>query len=309
MKLLDTSAKGVYIIAVTPFTEQGELDLASVPTLIDFYLDAGADGITILGVLGEAPKLTADESRRFVKQVIDSVAGRVPVIVGVSSAGLAALGELARSSMAAGAAGVMVAPVPSVRTDDQIFDYFKQVAETLGDIPFVLQDHPQSTGVQMSTSVILRILKAAPSCVMVKHEEFPGLAKLSALRAASERGEINRVSILGGNGGLFLPEELERGADGAMTGFAFPEMMIGVYRAHAAGKAARARDLFDAYLPIARYEQQPGIGLAIRKHILARRGAIASAALRKPGPKLSASDLAEIDVMLERQSQRLKDLG
>ncbi len=309
MKLLDTSAKGVYIIAVTPFTEQGELDLASVPTLIDFYLDAGADGITILGVLGEAPKLTADESRRFVKQVIDSVAGRVPVIVGVSSAGLAALGELARSSMAAGAAGVMVAPVPSVRTDDQIFDYFKQVAETLGDIPFVLQDHPQSTGVQMSTSVILRILKATPSCVMVKHEEFPGLAKLSALRAAGERGEINRVSILSGNGGLFLPEELERGADGAMTGFAFPEMMIGVYRAHAAGNAARARDLFDAYLPIARYEQQPGIGLAIRKHILARRGAIASAALRKPGPKLSASDLAEIDVMLERQSQRLKDLG
>jgi len=309
MKLLDTSAKGVFIIAVTPFTEQGELDLASVPTLIDFYLDAGADGITILGVLGEAPKLTADESRRFVKQVIDSVACRVPVIVGVSSAGLAALGELARSSMAAGAAGVMVAPVPSVRTDDQIFDYFKQVAETLGDIPFVLQDHPQSTGVQMSTSVILRILKATPSCVMVKHEEVPGLAKLSALRAAGERGEINRVSILGGNGGLFLPEELERGADGAMTGFAFPEMMIGVYRAHAAGNAARARDLFDAYLPIARYEQQPGIGLAIRKHILARRGAIASAALRKPGPKLSASDLAEIDVMLERQSQRLKDLG
>ena len=309
MKLLDTSAKGVYIIAVTPFTEQGELDLASVPTLIDFYLDAGADGITILGVLGEAPKLTADESRRFVKQVIDSVAGRVPVIVGVSSPGLAALGELARSSMAAGAAGVMVAPVPSVRTDDQIFDYFKQVAEILGDIPFVLQDHPQSTGVQMSTSVILRILKATPNCVMVKHEEFPGLAKLSALRAAGERGEINRVSILGGNGGLFLPEELERGADGAMTGFAFPEMMIGVYRAHVAGNAARARDLFDAYLPIARYEQQPGIGLAIRKHILARRGAIASAALRKPGPKLSAADLAEIDVMLERQSQRLKDLG
>jgi len=309
MKLLDTSAKGVYIIAVTPFTEQGELDLASVPTLIDFYLDAGADGITILGVLGEAPKLTADESRRFVKQVIDSVAGRVPVIVGVSSPGLAALGELARSSMAAGAAGVMVAPVPSVRTDDQIFDYFKQVAEILGDIPFVLQDHPQSTGVQMSTSVILRILKATSSCVMVKHEEFPGLAKLSALRAAGERGEINRVSILGGNGGLFLPEELERGADGAMTGFAFPEMMIGVYRAHVAGNAARARDLFDAYLPIARYEQQPGIGLAIRKHILARRGAIASAALRKPGPKLSAADLAEIDVMLERQSQRLKDLG
>jgi 4-hydroxy-tetrahydrodipicolinate synthase len=237
--------------------------------------------------------------------VLARVAGKVPVVVGVSSSGFAAMGELAHDVMQAGAAGVMVAPVPSVRTDEQLVDYFKQVAETLGSIPFVLQDHPQSTGVQMSVPAILRILQAVPTCVMVKHEDWPGLAKLSALRAAPGR----RVSILGGNGGLFLPEELARGADGVMTGFAFPEMMVEVCRLHAAGDNERMRDVFDAYLPLARYEQQPGFGLAVRKHILARRGAIASAALRKPGPRLTATDMKEIDLLIARQESRLKALA
>jgi 4-hydroxy-tetrahydrodipicolinate synthase len=162
----------------------------------------------------------------------------------------------------------------------------------------------------MSTPVILRILKNAPTCVMLKHEDCPGLAKLSSIRAASERGEVRRVSILTGNGGgLFLPEELTRGADGAMTGFAYPEMMVDVCRAHAAGDIEKAHDIFDAYLPLARYEQQAGIGLAVRKHILAERGVIASAAVRKPGPKLSAADIADIARLTSRQTRRLAELA
>jgi 4-hydroxy-tetrahydrodipicolinate synthase len=308
MPLLNETARGVYVIAVTPFTDDGALDLASVPTLVDFYLEAGADGLTLLGVLGEAPKLTADESLQFVRAVTAAVAARVPIIVGVSSPGLAALGQLAREAMAAGAAGVMVAPPHTLRTDDQIVDYFRLVGDVLGDIPFALQDHPQSTGVQMSLPVLLRILKEVPNCVMVKHEDWPGLNKIAGLRAASARGEVRRVSILGGNGALFLPEELERGSDGAMTGFAYPEMMVGVCRAHQEGALREMCDLFDAYLPLARYEQQPGIGLALRKHILAQRGAIASAALRQPGPKLSAADVADVARLTERQTQRLKEL-
>jgi 4-hydroxy-tetrahydrodipicolinate synthase len=205
---------------------------------------------------------------------------------------------------------VMVAPPSTVRTDDQIVAYFDMVNETLGkDVPWVLQDHPVSTGVQMSTAVILRILKSSPTCVMLKHEDCPGLAKLSAIRAASERGDLNRISILTGNGGgLFLPEELTRGADGAMTGFAWPEMMVDVCRAHAAGDIEKAHDIFDAYLPLARYEQQAGIGLAVRKHILAERGVIASAAIRKPGPKLSALDIADISRLTARQTRRLAEI-
>lgn len=308
---LDRSAKGVYLITVTPFLDSGELDLDSTDRMVDFYLERGATGLTILGIMGEATKLTAEESRSFVRRVLARVAGRVPVVVGASAPGFAPMRELTRSVMDMGASGVMVAPASTLRTDDQILAYFEMVAETVGaDVPWVLQDHPVSTGVQMATGVVLRILKSAANCVMLKHEDCPGLGKLSALRAASERGEVARPSILAGNGGgLFLPEELGRGADGAMTGFAYPEMMVGVCAAHAAGDAERAHDLFDAYLPLARYEQQAGIGLAVRKHLMVQRGAIASAMVRKPGPRLSAADMADIDRLVRRQQQRLRELG
>ncbi len=219
--------------------------------------------------------------------------------------------ELTEDVMALGAAGVMVAPPSSLRSDEQIVGYFQLVAETLGPrVPWVLQDHPVSTGVQMATAVIRRIVDSVPSCVMLKHEDCPGLAKLSALREASDKGELRRVSILTGNGGgLFLPEELSRGADGAMTGFAYPEMMVEVCRAHARGDVERAHDVFDAYLPLARYEQQPGIGLAVRKQIMCDRGVIASAAVRRPGPKLSAADLADLARLTERQQRRLAQLA
>lgn len=309
--LLDRNAQGVYLIAVTPFTDSGVLDLASTDRMVDFCLEKGVTGLTVLGIMGEAPKLTMEESRTFVRQVLARVKGRVPVVVGASAPGFAPMRELTESVMALGAAGVMVAPPSTLRTDDQITAYFDMVNETLGpDVPWVLQDHPVATGVQMSTGVILKILKNSPTCVMLKHEDCPGLAKLSAIRAASDKGELKRISILTGNGGgLFLPEELTRGADGAMTGFAYPEMMVDVCATHARGEVERAHDLFDAYLPLARYEQQANIGLAVRKHILAQRGVIASAAVRKPGPRLSAQDIADIDRLIARQDRRLAELG
>jgi len=309
MALLNESATGVFIIAVTPFTENGDLDLASTDRMVDFYLERGVTGITVLGVMGEAPKLTAEESRSFVRRVLARVGGRIPTVVGVSSPGLAPMRELANAVMDDGAAGVMVAPPGHLRTDDQIFGYYVSVAEALGDAPFVLQDYPLTTNVQIAPAVLNRIIKDLSTCVMVKHEDWPGLAKISALRAASDKGEVRRVSILTGNGGLFLPEEMGRGADGAMTGFAFPEMMVGVVEAYTRGDAERAHDVFDAYLPYARYEQQPGIGLAVRKHVLAKRGAIGSAALRKPGGALSAAEIAEVERLLARQEKRLKEFG
>jgi len=310
LNTLNETAQGVYLITVTPFKDNGELDLPSTDRMVDFCLERGVTGLTILGIMGEATKLTAEESRLFVRQVLARVQGKVPVVVGASAPGFAPMGELTKSVMDMGAAGVMVAPPPTVRTDDQITNYFEMVNETLGsDVPWVLQDHPVSTTVQMSTAVVLKILKNSPRCVMLKHEDWPGLAKLSAICAAMQKGELRKISILTGNGGgLFLPEELVRGANGAMTGFAYPEMMVDVCAAYAAGNVERAFDIFDAYLPLAKYEQQGGIGLAVRKHILAERGAIASAAIRKPGPKLSALDIADIKRLTARQEQKLSAL-
>ena len=310
MSTFNASATGVYLITVTPFKDNGDLDLASTDKMVDFCLESGVTGLTILGIMGEATKLTAEESRLYVRQVLNRVQGKVPVVVGASAPGFAPMSELTKSVMDMGADGVMVAPPPSVRTDDQICGYFDMVNETLGpDVPWVLQDHPVSTTVQMSTSVVLKILKNSPRCVMLKHEDWPGLGKLTAICQAMEKGELKKTSILTGNGGgLFLPEELVRGANGAMTGFAYPEMMVDVCSAYTAGDVERAFDIFDAYLPLAKYEQQQGIGLAVRKHIFAQRGVIASAAIRKPGPKLTALDIADIERLTRRQEQKLRAL-
>ena len=258
-------------------------------------------------MMGEAPKLTMEESRRFVARVLARVAGRVPVIAGVSAPGFAQMRALSDTLMQDGVSGVMVAPPGHLRADNEIFNYYATVAETLGDTPFVLQDYPLSTGVRITPEVIGHIVDAIPTCVMLKHEDWPGLSKISALRHASDKGQ-RRISILTGNGGLFLPEELDRGADGAMTGFAYPEMMVDVCHAFKDGDKNHAHDLFDAYLPLVRYEQQPGLGLAVRKHTLARRRAIASPALRRPGPSLSEAAMAEIDYLVVRQDRRLAEI-
>ncbi len=304
--MLDETAKGVFTIAATPFTPDGALDLDSVDRMTDFYAEKGATGLTILGIMGEAGKLSAAESEAVIRRVTARTG--LPVIVGVSAPGLAPMQALAATAMEAGAAGVMIAPPHTLETDDQITGYYRNVAEALGDTPWVLQDFPLVTKVVVPVKVILQIVADCPTCVMLKHEDWPGLEKISALRRASEGG-ARRISILCGNGGQFLLEEMIRGADGAMTGFAFPEMMAGVVAAMNAGDETRARDLFDAYLPLVRYESQPGLGLAIRKHILAKRGAIAHATVRKPGPGLSQAAVHEIETLIARQEARLQALG
>lgn len=300
-----TEAKGVYAIATTPFHDDGTVDFNSIDRLTDFYQESGCTGVTILGIMGEAPKLEPDESRAIIRRVLDRA--KIPVIVGVSAPGFAAMRSLARDAMDMGAAGVMIAPTPSLRTDDQITGYFAQAIEAVGsDVPWVLQDYPLTLTVVMSPGVVARIINDHPSCLMLKHEDWPGLEKISRLRAMEAKGDLRKVSILCGNGGLFLDFEPERGADGAMTGYGFPDMLTELISLSAAGKRDEAHDLFDAHLPLIRYEQQLGIGLAVRKHVLKRRGVIASDAQRKPAQMLTATARAEVDYLLSRLARHDK---
>lgn len=298
-----TDSKGVYAIATTPFLPDGSIDMVSLDRLTDFYQESGCSGITILGIMGEAPKLEPEESRAIIKQVVGR--SKIPVIVGVSAPGFAAMRSLSRSAMDMGAAGVMIAPTPSLRTDEQIVNYFGQAVEAVGeDVPWVLQDYPLTLSVVMSVGVVAKIIANHPSCLMLKHEDWPGLEKISKLRALQKTGELRPFSILCGNGGMFLDFEPERGADGAMTGYGFPDMLAELVDLFAQGKREEAHDLFDVHLPLIRYEQQLGIGLAVRKHVLMRRGVITSDAQRKPGLALSATARAEVDYLLERLGRR-----
>src|SRR5262249_1612718 len=158
----------------------------------------GVAGITVLGMMGEAPKLTYEESVALTRQVVQR--SRLPVVVGVSAGGFATMGQLAKAVMNAGAAGVMIAPLPTLKTADQIAAYYSNAVEAIGgDVPFVIQDYPYSTGVVLAPSVIRRMVEENPSCVMLKHEDWPGLDKITAVRRFIAAGSMRPISILCGN--------------------------------------------------------------------------------------------------------------
>jgi 4-hydroxy-tetrahydrodipicolinate synthase len=295
---------GSVIIAQTPFDDRGAVDFASIDSLTEFYLGHGANGFVVLGVSGEGGKLTSQEaldvSSRFIKR-----SGKNPVIVGVSNPSTAQLQLLAKEAMDRGASGVMIAPPAGIKTEEELFKYFGTVFDMIGDVPVVLQDFPGSTGVWMSVTAILRLIKSFPQIKVVKEEDVPSLEKISQLRAGQDR----RVQIMTGNNGLYLPYEMARGIDGPMAGFSHPEMLSGVYRLYVKGEMDAAHDLFDIYLPLLDYEAQGFWGVAARKEVMRRRGAIRHATMRRPGPSLSGQHLAEIDLLLRRLDRSLAGAG
>ncbi len=284
---------GVYNIMATPFDDSGEVDLPSLGSLTKFQLARGVVGLTILGNLGEVRYLTDREREQVVDTTVSLVAGKVPVIVGMGFSGAHATIHHARVAAKAGAAGLMVAPPVGVRGQEAIVDHYARVGGATS-LPIVIYDEPLSSGVVMPPATLARIVEAVPTATVIKLEDPPTPAKLTLIR----KFVGDRAQIFGGLGGAFFLEELTRGADGTMTGFAFTEILVGIYQQFAAGKGAKARAIFDRYLPLIRYEAQPGIGLALRKEILRRRGAIRTSVLRPPAQPLDKETLAELEATL-----------
>ena len=195
-RLISEESRGVFVIMATPFADDGALDLESADRLVEFCLEEGVHGFTLLGVMGEAPKLSLEEQAAFTNHVLKRIDGRVPVIVGVSNPGMDNLEALSKSAMDAGAGGVMIAGMPGLKTDEQVETYFQAVGDRLGDkIPICLQDYPPTTTVFISVPVVNRLIGKLPQLKMFKHEDCPGHRKLTRLREAPEDG-VRRVSIL-----------------------------------------------------------------------------------------------------------------
>lgn len=287
---------GVFTVVPTPFTSDGGLDLASLERLISFLIDCEVTGLLLLGVLGEAPKLLPDERRAVVETAL-AAAGDRPVVVGATHPSTAGTRALAAVAERAGAAAVLVAPprLDRATPDAVLVDYFREVGAATS-LEIVLQDHPASSGVTLPAELVARITNEVPQVRSVKLEDPPTALKVERVLALASPG----VKIYGGLGGVFLLEELGRGASGTMTGFAFPELLLDVYRAHAAGDEAAAADAFARALPLVRFEFQEAIGLAIRKRIYNLRGAIENDRVRAPSLELDTGTARELDRLLER---------
>jgi 4-hydroxy-tetrahydrodipicolinate synthase len=285
--------QGVWNIVPTPFRDDASLDEGSIPTLVDFVIGTGVDGMTVLGVMGEVGRLSDAERRRVIELTVARAGGRLPVCAGVSHAATDRAVAFAREAEALGAHSVMLAPPALLKpNDDAVRTHYLAVADAIS-IPIVVQDHPASSNVWMSTGLLAQLAAASPQCRVVKLEEEPSPPKIRRLLA-----QTPDVTVLGGLGATMLYEELRAGASGTMTGFGYPDLLVDIVRRWQAGDVDGARATFYGAAPLIRFESQPGLSLAIRKEIYRRRGAIAFARVRAPGGQLDPGTMADLDDLL-----------
>ncbi|MFT5369956.1 MAG: 4-hydroxy-tetrahydrodipicolinate synthase [Candidatus Latescibacterota bacterium] len=288
-----TDFKGVFPILITPFDDTGDVDLISFDRIIRFMSKIGVNGVTILGVLGESNRLTDAERESLIKTAIDAAEGQLPIIVGTSHSGTQATIQLSQMAETIGANGVMITPSREpIPNEQRIFEYIQQIGNAIG-IPIVLQDHPVSTQVHMSTALILRMISEIPQIACIKEEATPTPPKITALRNGMDRP----VPILTGLGALYGRFDLERGTDGFMTGFAFPEILIAMVNAAKEERWDDLQNIYAQHLPLLVYEQQPGV--AIRKEIFRLRGLIQSSHVRHPGASIDPDTSAQLQHVLE----------
>ena len=263
--------------------------------VIDLFINCGVSGLTALGVTGEVARLTDTERQTVLETVTTHVAGRVPVVAGTTAEGLRTCIEYTRDAKAAGAAAVMISPPRMAKLNSaSVLGHFAAVADAV-DIEIVVQDYPPISGFTMEPELLVQIARANPLARTIKLEDPPTPFKTSCILAAAKDLEVR---IFGGLGGVYLLEELIAGATGAMTGFAYPEILVEIVSAYRAGDVDRAAEVFYRTVPLMRFEFQEGIGMAIRKEVLRRRGALSSAATRAPGAKLDAASIASLDRVL-----------
>jgi 4-hydroxy-tetrahydrodipicolinate synthase len=293
--------EGVYSVLPTPFSENGEVDEASLRNVVDLFIAAGVKGVTALGVTGEVARLDDNERQRVLEIVVDQVRSRVGIVAGTTADGTRTCINYSRRAKDSGATAVMVSPprMPKLNSD-AVMRHYSALAEAV-EIEIVVQDYPPISGYAMEPALLARIAKAIPRARTIKLEDPPTPFKTA--RILDQVAGIE-IGIFGGLGGVFLLEELMAGATGAMTGFAFPEILVQMVSLFRAGQIERAADVFYRAVPLLRFEFQEGIGMAIRKEFLHRRGALASSAIRPPGAQLDGTTREALERVMQWVEQQ-----
>jgi 4-hydroxy-tetrahydrodipicolinate synthase len=288
--------RGVFSVLPTPFSASGEIDFESLHRVVDLFLADGVDGFTALGVTSEVARLTESERAATLDAVLARVNGRVPVVAGTTADGLRTCIEYTRRAKAAGASAVMISPprMPKINSD-AVARHFAEVAGAQ-DLPIVVQDYPPVSGYAMEANLLARIAREVPAARTIKMEDPPTPLKTTRVLEQTTGLEI---SIFGGLGGVFLLEELMAGAAGAMTGFAYPRILVEIVRLFRDGKVDESAELFYRKVPLMRFEFQETIGMAIRKEILRRRGAVSNPGIRPPGGVLDPATIAALDRVMK----------
>lgn len=293
------SLRGTYPIVPTPFDQTGQLDVKSIASLSAFMADRGVSGLAVLGVMGEAHKLREAERRDAIKAFRDALPAHLHLVVGTGAAGTDVAVALSRDAVELGADALLVAP-PPIQNDDVISSYYQRINDAV-NVPIVLHDYPDSTGILMSPRLIAELHAKASNIEYIKLEDPPTVMKIRRVQKLTANG----IGVFGALGGMYAFEELDAGALGIMTGFVYPELLVRIQTLFDAGDREAAARLFYTVVPLIRFEFQPGLGVSLRKEILVRRGAIDCAAVRHPGSVADAQTLAHLDLIMSH----LRDQG
>ncbi|MCH8235856.1 MAG: dihydrodipicolinate synthase family protein [Chloroflexi bacterium] len=290
----DTRLNGIHFMLPTPFTEEGEIDIGPFKRLVDCAAASGCTGVVCLGVMGEAHRLADKERIAALEAVVEAAGDRLTVTVGVSSDSNRLVALRTKEAQDRGATAVMVAPARMAKPNEAVLYGYYDSVQSVADIPIVVQDFPAESGVFMSVQFIARLNAELPGAQYLKLEDPPTPPKITQILALTG----DNMGIFGGLGGSFLFEELRRGGVGTMTGFAYPEVLVALYRLIGSGDIEGGRKLFYDWVPYVRYENQPGIGLSIRKYAMMKRGLLDNFTTRPPSPMIDKATQEELDDIL-----------
>lgn len=289
-------APGVWGVLATPFDADDQVDPLALRRQVSHYARIGATGLTVLGVFGEAARLSTAE-RRTVAQVVAEANGELPLVIGASALATAPLVEEVGASLSAvtevgRSVDAVMVQVNSVNPD-QVVEHFRTVQRETG-AALVVQDYPAASGVRIASGDLVSVVRRVDGVVAVKSESSPSPPAVATLVADCG------VPVFGGLGGTCLLDELAVGAAGAMTGFSVPEGLVACVRAYQTGGLDAAREAWLPYLPLVNFEFQPGVALRLRKQSLWLRGLIDHAGVRPPAPAVPERLLELVSWHLER---------
>ncbi|MEC9293122.1 MAG: dihydrodipicolinate synthase family protein [Chloroflexota bacterium] len=296
--------QGIHFMLPTPFDQNGDVDTSSFEQLVNGARIAKCTGVVALGVMGEAHRLTDSERGPIIDAVVKAASDDLTVTIGVSAESGHSLASRTRDAQSAGASAVMIAPAKMAKPNSvSTFNYY-EAAQEVTQIPIVIQDLPEQTGVHLEPEFIGKLHGKLPDAKYLKLEDPPTPQKITKVINATG----GHMGIFGGLGGAFLFEELRRGAIGTMTGFAYPEVLVSVYNYIVKNDIERARNIFYSWLPLIRYENSAGIGLSIRKELMKRRGFIKSADVRSPTTPIDTRTEEELNDLLIALDTHIKDI-
>lgn len=279
--------KGVFPVVPTIFKDSGELDIPGQKRCVDFMIDAGSNGLCILANFSEQFSISDEERDILTREILQHVAGRVPVIVTTTHYGSLICAQRSRRAQELGASMVMIMPPyhgATIRVPEpNIYEFFSKVSDAI-DIPIMIQDAPVS-GTTLSAAFLAKMATEIANIAYFKIET-PGAA--SKLRELIRLGGGAIEGPWDGEEAITLLPDLEAGCTGAMTGGGYPDGIRQIMDAWFAGDREKATDAYTRWLPLINYENRQG-GILSAKALMKAGGIIMSEVSRHPFPAMNSA--------------------